>query len=29
VGCAGQVPLPKGYLNEVYPAIRAQGGICI
>lgn len=29
VGCAGQVPLPKGYLNEVYPAIRAQGGVCI
>ena len=29
MGCAGQVPLPKGYLNEVYPAIRAQGGICI
>jgi 4-aminobutyrate aminotransferase-like enzyme len=29
VGCAGQVPLPKGYLHEVYPAIRAQGGICI
>jgi 4-aminobutyrate aminotransferase-like enzyme len=29
VGCAGQVPLPKGYLNEVYPVIRAQGGVCI
>lgn len=29
VGCAGQVPLPKGYLNKVYPAVRAQGGICI
>lgn len=29
VGCAGQVPLPIGYLNEVYPAIRAQGGIFI
>lgn len=29
VGCAGQVPLPYGYLKEVYPAIRAQGGICI
>ncbi|WP_397363876.1 aminotransferase class III-fold pyridoxal phosphate-dependent enzyme [Olleya sp. R77988] len=29
VGCAGQVPLPNGYLNEVYPAIRAQGGVCI
>ncbi|MGB3150377.1 MAG: aminotransferase class III-fold pyridoxal phosphate-dependent enzyme, partial [Maribacter sp.] len=29
VGCAGQVPLPKGYLKEVYPKIRAQGGVCI
>lgn len=29
VGCAGQVPLPENYLKEVYPAIRAQGGICI
>ncbi len=29
VGCAGQVPLPVGYLKEVYPAIRAQGGVCI
>lgn len=29
VGCAGQVPLPIGYLKEVYPAMRAQGGICI
>ena len=29
VGCAGQVPLPNGYLKEVYPAIRAQGGVCI
>lgn len=29
VGCAGQVPLAKNYLKEVYPAIRAQGGICI
>jgi len=29
VGCAGQVPLAKGYLNEIYPAIRKQGGICI
>ena len=29
LGCAGQVPLPNGYLNEVYPAIRAQGGVCI
>ena len=29
VGCAGQVPLADGYLKEVYPAIRKQGGICI
>lgn len=29
VGCAGQVPLAENYLQEVYPAIRAQGGICI
>ena len=29
VGCGGQVPLAKGYLKEVYPMIRKQGGICI
>lgn len=29
VGCAGQIPLAKGYLKEVYPVIRAQGGLCI
>lgn len=29
VGCAGQVPLAKGYLKEVYPVIREQGGVCI
>ena len=29
VGCAGQVPLAKGYLNEIYPAIKAAGGVCI
>ena len=29
IGCGGQVPLPKGYLQEVYRAIRAQGGVCI
>jgi 4-aminobutyrate aminotransferase-like enzyme len=29
VGCAGQVPLAKGYLKELYPAIRNQGGVCI
>jgi len=29
VGCAGQVPLADGYLKEIYPAVRKQGGICI
>ncbi|GGG45112.1 aminotransferase [Croceivirga lutea] len=29
VGCAGQIPLAEGYLKEVYPAIRSQGGVCI
>lgn len=29
LGCGGQVPLAKGYLKEVYPKIRDQGGICI
>ncbi|WP_372945854.1 aminotransferase class III-fold pyridoxal phosphate-dependent enzyme [Muriicola sp.] len=29
VGCGGQVPLAKGYLNAVYPEIRAQGGVVI
>ena len=29
VGCAGQVPLAPQYLQTVYPAIRAQGGLCI
>jgi 4-aminobutyrate aminotransferase-like enzyme/Ser/Thr protein kinase RdoA (MazF antagonist) len=29
VGCAGQVPLAEGYLKHIYPAIRAQGGVCI
>jgi 4-aminobutyrate aminotransferase-like enzyme/Ser/Thr protein kinase RdoA (MazF antagonist) len=29
IGCGGQVPLAKGYLKELYPAIRKQGGICI
>ncbi len=29
VGCAGQVPLADGYLKELYPAIRKQGGVCI
>lgn len=29
VGCGGQVPLAQGYLKQLYPSIRAQGGICI
>ncbi|MBO3698400.1 aminotransferase class III-fold pyridoxal phosphate-dependent enzyme [Roseivirga sp. E12] len=29
VGCGGQVPLAPGYLKEVYPYIRDQGGVCI
>ena len=29
VGCGGQVPLAQGYLNEMYAAIRQQGGVCI
>ena len=29
VGCGGQVPLADGYWQEMYPAIRAQGGVCI
>ncbi|MGI9546308.1 MAG: aminotransferase class III-fold pyridoxal phosphate-dependent enzyme [Flavobacteriaceae bacterium] len=29
MGCGGQVPLAKLYLQEVYSAIRKQGGVCI
>ncbi|WP_297794915.1 aminotransferase class III-fold pyridoxal phosphate-dependent enzyme [uncultured Eudoraea sp.] len=29
VGCGGQVPLPVGYLERIYPKIRSQGGVCI
>jgi len=29
VGCGGQVPLALGYLKNLYPAIKAQGGVCI
>lgn len=29
VGCGGQVPLAKGYLEQVYREIRTQGGVCI
>ena len=29
VGCGGQVPLAEGYLKEIYPTVRKQGGLCI
>ena len=29
VGCGGQVPLARGYLRDIYPIIRNQGGVCI
>ncbi|MEO0902937.1 MAG: aminotransferase class III-fold pyridoxal phosphate-dependent enzyme, partial [Bacteroidota bacterium] len=29
VGCGGQVPLAKGYLQPIYETIRQQGGVCI
>lgn len=29
VGCGGQVPLAKGYLDKIYREIRSQGGVCI
>ena len=29
LGCAGQVPLAKGYLEKIYQRIRKFGGICI
>jgi len=29
VGCGGQVPLAKGYLKDIYQAIRTQNGVCI
>lgn len=29
IGCGGQVPLAKGYLETIYPAIQTQGGVCI
>ena len=27
VGCGGQVPLPAGYLKQVYAAVRSRGGV--
>ena len=29
LGCAGQIPLPKNFLKNVYSKIRNQGGVCI
>ncbi|WP_143306068.1 aminotransferase class III-fold pyridoxal phosphate-dependent enzyme [Chitinophaga vietnamensis] len=29
LGVGGQIPLPPGYLKEVYAAVRAAGGVCI
>jgi 4-aminobutyrate aminotransferase-like enzyme/Ser/Thr protein kinase RdoA (MazF antagonist) len=26
-GCAGQIPLPPGYLQALYPVVRAAGGL--
>ncbi len=28
-GCGGQMPLPEGYLSEVYQRVRSAGGVCI
>ena len=29
VSTAGQIVLPKGYLNDVYKLIRERGGVCV
>lgn len=29
VSCGGQIPLPPGYLAQVYTQVRAAGGLCI
>ncbi len=29
VGCGGQVPLPQGYLEMLYPELQARGIVCI
>lgn len=29
LGCAGQVPLPDGYLKMAYKIVREAGGVCI
>ncbi len=29
MGCAGQIPLPPGYLSQMYSLIRDCGGVCV
>ena len=29
LGCAGQIPLPEGYLRQVYPHVRDAGAVCV
>jgi 4-aminobutyrate aminotransferase-like enzyme/Ser/Thr protein kinase RdoA (MazF antagonist) len=29
LSCAGQIPLPEGYLREAYRHVREAGGVCI
>ena len=29
LGCAGQIVLPDGYLQEAYEHVRATGGVCV
>lgn len=29
LGCAGQVPVPPGYLRHAYAHVRARGGLCV
>ncbi len=29
IGCGGQVPLPEGYLETLYPVLRSAGVVCI
>lgn len=29
LSCAGQIPLPEGYLSSVFKQVRAAGGLCI
>ncbi|MBB4077592.1 4-aminobutyrate aminotransferase-like enzyme/Ser/Thr protein kinase RdoA (MazF antagonist) [Lewinella aquimaris] len=29
LSCGGQIPLPPGYLRQVYDHVRSRGGVCI